>query len=192
MQIGRTALPEVIEIVPRRFGDDRGFFSEVFNAAHLREAGLDRDWVQDNHVLSRQAGVIRALHCQLPPMAQDKLVRVVRGRIFDVAVDAREGSPNYRRWVGVELSAERWNQLFVPKGFLHGYMTLEPDTEVIYKVSSFYSPEHERGVRFDDPDIGIAWPLGGLAPILSDKDRAAPFLRDADGSFVFGQGGTPS
>jgi dTDP-4-dehydrorhamnose 3,5-epimerase len=192
MDILRTALPEVIEIVPRRIGDDRGFFSEVYNAARFREAGLDLAWVQDNHVLSRQAGVIRALHYQLPPMAQDKLVRVARGRVFDVAVDAREGSPNYGKWVGVELSAERWNQLLVPKGFLHGYVTLEPDTEVIYKVSVLYSPAHERGVRFDDPELGIAWPLGGLVPILSDKDRAAPSFREAENTFVFDQSGTPA
>src|SRR5262249_4656994 len=141
---------------------------------------------------SRQAGVVRALHYQLPPMAQDKLVRVARGRVFDVAVDARAGSPTYGKWVGVELSAERWNQLLVPKGFLHGYMTLEPDTEVIYKVSAFYSAAHDRGVRFDDPELGIAWPLGALLPILSDKDRAAPSFREAENPFVFDQSEIPA
>jgi dTDP-4-dehydrorhamnose 3,5-epimerase len=189
MEIFRTALPEVIEIVPRRFGDRRGFFSEVYNATRLRDAGLEFDFVQDNHALSRQAGVIRGLHYQLPPVAQDKLVRVTRGRIFDVAVDARKSSPNYGKWVGVEISAERWNQLLVPKGFLHGYMTLEPDTEVIYKVTACYSPTHERSVRFDDPQIGIDWPLlAGLAPILSDRDRAAPLFEEAENTFVFNHG----
>ncbi|MGD9914613.1 MAG: dTDP-4-dehydrorhamnose 3,5-epimerase [Rhizobiaceae bacterium] len=185
MQVLPTALPEVLEIVPKKHGDARGFFSEVYNAERFREAGIDFEWVQDNHALSGQAGVLRALHYQLPPVAQDKLVRVARGRIFDVAVDIRKGSPRYGQWVGVELSAQRWNQLFVPKGFLHGYVTLEPDTEVLYKVTAPYAPQYDRGVRFDDPDIGVIWPLAGLTPILSDKDRNAPLLRDAENSFVY-------
>jgi dTDP-4-dehydrorhamnose 3,5-epimerase len=183
VEVRPTALPEVIEIVPKRHGDDRGFFSEVYNQATFRRHGLDLDWVQDNHALSRQAGVLRGLHYQVDPMAQDKLVRVTRGRVFDVAVDARKGSARYGKWVGVELSAERWNQLFVPKGFLHGYLTLEPDTEVLYKVTALYSPTHDRTVRYDDPDIGIAWPSTEEL-ILSERDRSAPRLRDAENPFV--------
>lgn len=189
MEFQPTSLSGVIEITPSKFGDDRGFFSETFNAARFADVGIDIVWVQDNHALSRQAGVIRALHYQLPPMAQDKLVRVTKGRIFDVAVDARKGSPHYGEWVGVELSAEKWNQLLVPKGFLHGYLTLEPDTEVMYKVSALYSPEHDRGVRYDDPEIGVEWPLDGLKPVLSEKDRNAPAFREADNEFVYEDAG---
>lgn len=184
MEVRPTALPEVLEIVPRRRSDERGFFSEVYNQAAFRMHGIDLTWVQDNHALSRQAGVLRGLHCQIEPVAQDKLVRVARGRVFDVAVDARKGSPRYGNWVGVELSAERWNQLFVPKGFLHGYLTLEPDTEVLYKVTAPYSPAHERAVRFDDPDINIAWPLSGKF-ILSDRDRNAPLLCETENPFTY-------
>jgi dTDP-4-dehydrorhamnose 3,5-epimerase len=187
VEVRPTALPEVLEIVPKRHGDERGFFSEIYNQATFRKHGIDLIWVQDNHAFSREAGVLRGLHYQLDPMAQDKLVRVTRGRAFDVAVDARKGSPRYGKWVGVELSAERWNQLLVPKGFLHGYLTLEPDTEVLYKVTALYSPELDRAVRYDDPDIGIAWPMSGQ-PVLSDKDRNAPPLRQVENSFVYEAG----
>jgi dTDP-4-dehydrorhamnose 3,5-epimerase len=185
VEIRPTALPEVLEIVPQRHGDDRGFFSEVYNAARFRDAGIAVEWVQDNHALSREAGVLRGLHYQIAPTAQDKLVRVARGRVFDVAVDARKGSPRYGTWAGIELSADRWNQLFVPKGFLHGYLTLEADCEVLYKTSALYSPTHDRAVRFDDPAIGVAWPLHGRQPILSERDRKAPLLADAENSFVY-------
>ena len=175
-------LPELIELTPRRFGDDRGFFSEVWNHARFAEAGIPAQFVQDNVSLSRTRGVLRGLHFQTPPAAQAKLVRVSRGSIFDVGVDIRRSSPTFGRWAGVVLSAEKWNQLYVPEGFAHGFVTLEDDTEVTYKVSAAYSPEHDRSIRFDDPAIGIAWPLDG-EPVLSDKDAAAPLLADVETGF---------
>ena len=175
----------VLEIRPAQFTDDRGFFSEVWSAARWLEAGIDVDFVQDNHSLSRQRGVLRGLHYQAPPMAQAKLVRVTRGAVFDVAADIRAGSPTFGRWVSTILSAEHWNQLFIPAGFAHGFLTLEPDTEVIYKVSAPYSAEHDRAIRFDDPDIAIDWPMAASEIILSDKDRAAPSLADFQTGFTF-------
>lgn len=175
-------LAELIELTPRRFGDERGFFSEVWNHARFAEAGIPTQFVQDNVSLSRTKGVLRGLHFQTPPAAQAKLVRVSRGSIFDVGVDIRRSSPTFGRWAGVVLSAERWNQLYVPEGFAHGFVTLEDDTEVTYKVSALYSPEHDRSIRFDDPAIGIEWPLGG-EPVLSDKDAAAPLLADVETGF---------
>jgi len=175
-------VPELIELTPRRFGDDRGFFSEVWNHARFAEAGIPAQFVQDNVSLSRTRGVLRGLHFQTPPAAQAKLVRVSRGSIFDVGVDIRRSSPTFGRWAGVVLSAEKWNQLYVPEGFAHGFVTLEDDTEVTYKVSAAYSPEHDRSIRFDDPAIGIAWPLDG-DPVLSDKDAAAPLLADVETGF---------
>lgn len=175
-----TGLEGVLEIVPARFGDARGFFSETYNAARLAEAGVDLVFVQDNHSLSGRRGVLRGLHYQLPPRAQDKLVRVVRGAIFDVAVDIRRGSPTFSRWIGVELSAEKWNQLLVPKGFAHGFVTLTENTEVVYKVTDYYSPEHDRSIRYDDPDIAIDWPIASADLQLSEKDLAARYLAEAD------------
>lgn len=175
-------LAELIELTPRRFGDERGFFSEVWNHARFAEAGIPTQFVQDNVSLSRTKGVLRGLHFQTPPAAQAKLVRVSRGSIFDVGVDIRRSSPTFGRWAGVVLSAERWNQLYVPEGFAHGFVTLEDDTEVTYKVSAPYSPEHDRSIRFDDPAIGIEWPLDG-EPVLSDKDAAAPLLADVETGF---------
>jgi dTDP-4-dehydrorhamnose 3,5-epimerase len=173
------ALSEVLEITPRRFGDDRGFFSETYNAQRMAEAGIDLVFVQDNHSYSASAGVLRGLHYQLAPRAQDKLVRVVRGAILDVAVDIRRGSPGFGKWVALEVSAEKGNQILVPKGFAHGFVTLVDNTEVIYKVTDFYSPDHERSIRYDDADIGIEW-LRAVAPFnLSQKDQAAPLLRGA-------------
>lgn len=179
-EIRPTALDGVLEIVPARFGDARGFFSETYNAARLAESGVDLAFVQDNHSLSARRGVLRGLHYQLPPRAQDKLVRVVRGAIFDVAVDIRRGSPTFARWVGVELSAEKWNQLLVPKGFAHGFVTLTENTEVVYKVTDYYSPAHDRSIRYDDPEIAIDWPVAAGDVQLSDKDRAAVPLARAD------------
>jgi dTDP-4-dehydrorhamnose 3,5-epimerase len=175
-------LPELIELTPRRFGDERGFFSEVWNQARFAEAGITTQFVQDNVSVSRTKGVLRGLHFQTPPAAQAKLVRVSRGSIFDVGVDIRRSSPTFGRWAGVVLSAEKWNQLYVPEGFAHGFVTLEDDTEVTYKVSTPYSPEHDRSIRFDDPTIGIDWPLDG-EPVLSDKDAAAPLLADVETGF---------
>lgn len=180
LHIHELELDGVFEILPPRFGDERGFFSETYNAKRLAEAGLNHVYVQDNHSLSAKKGVLRGLHYQLPPHAQDKLVRVTRGAIFDVAVDIRRSSPTFGKWVGCEVSAQKWNQLLVPRGFAHGFVTLEPDTEVIYKVTDFYVPELDRSIRFDDPQIGISWPVEVGSLTLSEKDRAAPFLADAD------------
>jgi dTDP-4-dehydrorhamnose 3,5-epimerase len=180
LEVRATSLPDILEIRPRRHGDDRGFFSEVWNKTTFAKAGIGLDFVQDNHSLSGSAGVLRGLHYQLPPFDQSKLLRVSRGRIFDVAVDIRRSSPTFRRWVGVELSAAEWNQLLIPPGFAHGFLTLEPDTEVQYKVSAPYSPAHDRAVRWDDPAIGIDWPLPVEAPILSERDRQAPLLHEAE------------
>ncbi|KAB2677841.1 dTDP-4-dehydrorhamnose 3,5-epimerase [Brucella pseudintermedia] len=180
MQIRPLDLDGVLEISPRKFGDDRGFFSETYNAKSFAEAGIDLTFVQDNHSYSAAKGVVRGLHYQLPPFAQDKLVRVTRGAILDVAVDIRKGSPTFGKWVALEVSAGKWNQILVPKGFAHGFMTLVEHTEVIYKVTNYYSPEHDRSIRFDDPAIGIDWPIPASGVQLSDKDQKAPMLADAD------------
>jgi dTDP-4-dehydrorhamnose 3,5-epimerase len=170
----------VREIRVPRFGDERGFFSETWTAEKWSAMGFDFTWVQDNHSRSAAAGTVRGLHYQLPPAAQVKLVRVSRGSVFDVAVDVRRSSPTFGQWVGATLSAREWNQLLVPEGFAHGFMTLEPDTEVQYKVSAPYRAADERGIRFDDPAIGIEWPDVGAAATLSVKDEAAPRLIDAE------------
>lgn len=183
LEVRPTALAGVLEIRPRQISDDRGFFSEVWSEAAFAQAGIDLRFVQDNHSLSREAGVLRGLHFQSPPLAQDKLVRVSRGAIFDVAVDIRSDSPACGQWVGVRLSAAEWNQMLIPKGFAHGFLALEPNTEVQYKVTAPYSREHDRAIRFDDPALGIEWPMAPEALILSDKDRSAPFLADIDTGF---------
>ncbi|MBD9373720.1 dTDP-4-dehydrorhamnose 3,5-epimerase [Rhizobium sp. ARZ01] len=179
LEIRSLGLDGVLELTPRRFDDERGFFVETYSAAALAAKGIDITFVQDNHSYSANAGTLRGLHYQLPPRVQAKLVRVVRGCVFDVVVDLRKGSPTFAKWRGIELCAERGNQLLVPMGFAHGFVTLEPDTEVLYKVSDFYAPDHDRAIRFNDPDIGIEWPMdtGGLQ--LSAKDRNAPFLAAA-------------
>ena len=179
MEVIRTEIPEVLVLQPARHGDHRGFFSETYSAPGLVAAGIDLVFVQDNHSLSRAAGVLRGLHYQLPPFAQDKLVRVVHGAIFDGAVDLRKNSPTFGRWLGLEVSAEKWNQILVPRGFAHGFVTLVPDTEVVYKVTERYAPDHDRSIRFDDPAIGIDWPVPAAGITLSDKDRGAPLLADA-------------
>lgn len=165
-------------VTPKKHGDERGFFSETHNATTWLKAGLDFHFVQDNHSFSRDPGTIRGLHFQTEPFAQDKLVRVIKGRIVDVAVDLRRTSPTFGRHVAVELSKENWKQLFIPKGFAHGFITLEPDTEVFYKVTQFYSPEHDFGVQWSDPELAIDWCLGSMTPILSEKDQKLPRLRD--------------
>ena len=185
MQVDQTALAGVVVITPKRFGDSRGFFSEVYNATTAAAAGVDVTFVQDNHSLSREMGVIRGLHFQSPPRAQDKLVRVGAGRIIDVAVDIRKGSPTYGQWVAVELSAEVGNQLFVPKGFLHGFATLVPNCEVLYKCSDTYSPECDGGVRFNDPDLGVDWGVDTTNAVVSDKDANAPLFKDFDSPFEY-------
>ena len=184
MQVVPTAIPDVRVIVPKKFGDHRGFFSETYSRKAFEALGLRGDFVQDNHSLSAEAGVVRGLHYQLPPMAQDKLLRVVRGAILDVAVDVRRGSPTFGRHVAEVLSAENWRQIFIPAGFAHGFRTLEPNTEVIYKVTAFYSPEHERGVRWNDPALGIDWGVAEAGAILSDRDRKHPLLAEASELFV--------
>ncbi len=184
LDIQPTALPGVLILTPRRFGDARGFFSESWNAKRMAEHGLHFDFVQDNHSLSAQVGTVRGLHFQSPPHAQDKLVRCGRGRLFDVAVDIRKGSPTYGQWVGEELSFENGRQLLVPAGFLHGFVTREPDTEICYKCTDYYAPECDGAVRWDDPDIGIDWGIAGEA-VLSDKDAAAPLLADFDSPFTY-------
>lgn len=176
--VTRTKLSGVLILEPRRFVDDRGFFCEVWNRQRLQEAGIEADFVQDNQSISKVSGTVRGLHFQVPPHAQDKLVRCGRGCVLDVAVDIRRGSPTFGHWVGVELSAENGRQLFVPKGFAHGFVTREPYTELLYKCSDYYSPQCDGGIRFDDPDLGIDWGVTAEEATLSDKDRAAPFLRD--------------
>ena len=185
LDIEKTALSGVLLITPRRFGDQRGFFSESWNEARMSEHGLNFNFVQDNHSLSAQVGTVRGLHFQSPPHAQDKLVRCGRGALFDVAVDIRTGSPTYGQWVGYELSAENGRQLLVPKGFLHGFVTREPDTEICYKCTDYYAPECDGAVRFDDPAIGIDWGMGDTAALLSDKDAVAPMLSELNNSFIY-------
>ncbi len=176
----------VVLLETRRFGDDRGWFSEVYNEARFHDLGIMSRFVQDNQSLSRLAGTVRGLHFQLPPRAQDKLVRCIRGRIYDVAVDIRHGSPTFGQWVGAELSAENGLQLFIPTGFAHGFITLEPDTEITYKVSDFYAPAQDSGLRWNDPDLGIKWPLPvGAAPLLSLRDEKLPMLRDFISPFAY-------
>lgn len=174
----------LIVLEPKKFGDHRGFFSETYSRARLAEAGFDAEFVQDNHSLSVEPGVVRGLHFQTPPYAQDKLVRVARGAILDVAVDIRRGSPTYGDHAAVELSAENWRQLLVPAGFAHGFVTLVPETEVVYKVTAYFAPANDRGILWSDPDLGIDWPVDAAAAILSDKDRAQPRLADYDSPFV--------
>lgn len=183
MEVVNTKIPDVKIITPRKFGDHRGFFSETYNRKAFVEAGIDLDFIQDNHSLSAEKGVLRGLHFQIPPFAQDKLVRCVRGSILDVAVDIRRGSPTYRQHVTAVISAENWAQIFVPKGFAHGFVTLEPDTEVIYKVTNYYAPQHDRGVIWNDPDLGIDWPVGEDDVILSDKDKKQPRFSELEHYF---------
>lgn len=172
-------LAGVFEILPRKFGDERGFFSETWNKAALAKAGVEVEFVQDNHSYSAARGVLRGLHFQLGEHAQDKLVRVVRGAIWDVAVDIRPDSPTRGQWAAMEISAKLWNQILVPKGFAHGFVTIEPDTEVIYKVSAPYAPDWERSIRFDDPSVGIHWPVDADNLQLSPKDREGISLQEA-------------
>ncbi|MCS6780943.1 MAG: dTDP-4-dehydrorhamnose 3,5-epimerase [Geminicoccaceae bacterium] len=178
MQVSATAIPEVRLIRPVRHGDARGFFCELWNRRRFAEAGLDLDFVQDNLARSAAAGTLRGLHFQSPPSAQSKLVGVLAGRILDVAVDLRVGSPTFKHHVAVELSAEDGAWLFVPEGFAHGYLTLEPATLVLYKVDAYYDPARDAGIAWDDPELAIPWPT--RTPILSEKDRRLPRLRELD------------
>ena len=183
MEVVETAIPEVKIVKPKKHGDHRGFFSETYNKKDFAAAGIDLDFVQDNHSLSADKGTVRGLHFQLHPFAQDKLVRVSRGSILDVAVDIRRGSPTFGRHVSAVFSAAEWNQILVPIGFAHGFVTLEPNTEVLYKTTAFYAPEHDRGILWSDPELGIDWGVDEGQAILSDNDRALPTLNDAPDLF---------
>ncbi len=178
LQVLATEIADVKLLVPRIHRDHRGFFSETYNKAGLAEVGANLEFVQDNHSLSVERGVVRGLHFQIPPFAQDKLVRVIRGSVYDVAVDIRWGSPTYGKHVARVISAADWNQFLIPAGFAHGFCTLETNTEVIYKVTNYYSPEHDRGLLWNDPDLAIAWPITEAEAILSDKDRKQPRFWD--------------
>ena len=180
LEVRPLGIPEVLLLQSSRYKDARGFFSETYNRKAFAEVGIDLDFVQDNHSLSVNAGTIRGLHFQSHPYAQDKLVRVVKGRILDVAVDIRRASPTFGQYVAAEISADRWNQILIPIGFAHGLCTLEPDTEVVYKVTNYYSSKHDLGIRWNDPQIGVDWRVDERHALLSDKDRILPFLTDAD------------
>ena len=179
MEVQSLAIPQIKLITPKKFGDNRGYFAETYNRKVLAEHGVNVEFVQDNQSLSATPGTVRALHFQLPPFAQDKLVRVLKGSILDVAVDIRRGSPTFGKFVTATLSAEGLQMLFVPIGFAHGFVTLEPNTEVLYKVTNYYAPTHERGIRWNDPAIGIPWGVDESAATLSGKDKIAPLLKDA-------------
>ena len=184
MSVERLAIPDVLLITPARFGDARGFFSETWTARGMAAAGVTLPFVQDNHSMSQARGVLRGLHCQVAPHPQGKLVRVVRGAVWDVAVDARRGSPTFGQHAAAELSAANWRQLWVPPGFLHGFVTLEPDTEVIYKTTGYYDPACERGVMWNDPALALPWPVGAEEVQLSDKDTRLPPWAAAAGWFA--------
>jgi dTDP-4-dehydrorhamnose 3,5-epimerase len=180
MRLVGTYFGAVKALAPERHGDARGWFAETFNRKAFAELGIDCDFVQDNHSLSLKAGTVRGLHFQLPPCAQAKLVRVVEGRVLDVVVDLRRGSPSFGRHVSLELGAEDGTMLFVPKGFAHGFCTLEPHTAVLYKVDAYYSKAHDRGLLWNDPALAIAWPVEAAAAEVSDKDRRQPLLSALD------------
>ena len=179
MEITDTAIADVKIICVRRYADQRGFFSETYNRRALADAGIDLDFVQDNHSLSIPKGVVRGLHYQAKPFVQDKLIRVTRGAIWDVALDVRRGSTTFGQHVAFNLDANGWQQAFVPAGFAHGFVTLEPNTEVLYKVTRHYSAKHDRGILWDDPALGIDWPVLRSDAIVSDKDRQLPILAEA-------------
>jgi dTDP-4-dehydrorhamnose 3,5-epimerase len=188
MDFERLEIPGVVLVAPKRNRDSRGFFSETFRTDAFSDHGLGGFvFVQDNHVLSIEKGVLRGLHFQLHPHAQGKLVRCTRGSIFDVAVDIRLGSPTYGRYVGLELSASNWNQLWIPPGFAHGYVTLEGNCEVIYKVTEYYAPECDRGIAWDDPSLDIDWRIPHAEIILSDKDRTQPRLAEITPAFHYNE-----
>jgi dTDP-4-dehydrorhamnose 3,5-epimerase len=186
MIIEKTQLPDLLVLKPKRYEDDRGWFCEVWNSQVLASHGITIPFVQDNHSMSREIGTIRGLHFQSPPHAQAKLVRCGRGRIFDVAVDIRRGSPTFGKWAGIELSEENGLQILIPVGFLHGFITREPNSELLYKCSDVYAPDCDGAIRYDDPDIGIDWGIDPYTPILSEKDKNAPYLRDFESPFMYG------
>jgi dTDP-4-dehydrorhamnose 3,5-epimerase len=186
VEVTSLAIADIKLLIPQIHRDQRGFFSEVYNHKRMSEAGISVEFVQDNHAFSVEAGTLRGLHFQVPPHAQGKLVRVTRGAIFDVAVDLRLGSPTFGQHVAEVLSAENWRQLWIPPGFAHGYCTLEPNTEVIYKVTDYYDPSADRGLRWDDPSLGIRWPWDGARITMSEKDRNQPSLQELSHPFKYG------
>jgi len=188
LQVHDTAIPEVKLLGLKKHRDQRGFFSETYSRRDLAAAGIDCEFVQDNHSLSVEPGVVRGLHFQVPPFAQHKLLRVIGGAVYDVAVDIRRGSPTFGHHVAAVVDADEWNQIYIPAGFAHGFCTLEPNTEVLYKVSSYYAPRHDRGLRWDDPALGIAWPIAEGKEILSEKDRSHPTLAQLPPYFTYTDG----
>jgi dTDP-4-dehydrorhamnose 3,5-epimerase len=185
LHIEALEIPDVKLLTPVRHQDGRGFFSEIYNRKALHDLGIDLEFVQENYSLSADKGTVRGLHFQTPPFAQDKLIHVVSGAILDIAVDVRRGSPSFGKYVTAELSADNWQQLLVPIGFAHGFCTLEPDTAVMYRVTGHYSGAHDHGVRWDDPAIGIEWPVTAAQAVLSDKDTKQPLLQDCQTLFDY-------
>lgn len=181
MQVLQTAIKDLFIIQPKVFGDHRGWFTETYSKIKLEEQGLFAEFVQDNHSLSGKAGTLRGLHFQTDPMSQTKLIRCTRGAVRDVVVDLRKNSPNYKEWFAIELTAENQKQLWIPKGFAHGFLTLQENCEIQYKVDNYYSASCDRSVRFDDPEIGVDWGISD--PVLSQKDMDAPLLKDSDANF---------
>ena len=179
----KLSIPDVIIITPEVFSDERGFFAEIYKKSAFEKAGIKEDFTQDNYA-SSQKNVLRGLHYQITPMEQAKLVRCIKGEIFDVAVDIRKGAPSFRKWVGVRLSEENKRIIFIPAGFAHGYLALSEEAEIAYKLSKEYSKEHERGILWNDPTVGIEWPLSG-EPILSEKDKKLPLLKETKNIFLF-------
>ena len=180
-----TSLPDVWILEPKVFGDYRGYFMETYNRETFASLGIHNDWVQDNQSFTQKKGTLRGIHFQMDPMAQCKIVRVTRGAVKDLAVDLRKGSPTYKKWVLVELSAENKRMLYIPRGFGHGFVTLTDDVEFVYKVDNLYSKECDRSIRYDDPEIGVDWEIEN--PIRSEKDLSAPFLKDSDVNFIYGK-----
>lgn len=185
MQIQTLDNPAIRILTPDRYGDQRGFFSEIYNKPLLERLGVNLEFVQENYSLSREVHTVRGLHFQTPPRPQAKLIQVLRGSIYDVAVDLRRGSPWFGQAIAAEISADNWQQILIPEGFAHGFCTLEPDTAVLYKVTAPYSPEHDSGIRWDDPALGIEWPAQPDQVVLSDKDQTAPLLADYDSPFEY-------
>lgn len=183
MEIIKTDIDGVYILTPKVFGDHRGWFTESYSKRKFEELGIDIEFIQDNHSFSAQKGALRGLHFQINPKAQTKLVRCTKGKILDVAVDIRKGSPTYKNWVAVELTEENKKQLLIPKGFAHGFLSLTDNVEVQYKVDEYYAPDCDRSIRFDDPEIGVDW--GIRNPILSEKDVKAPLLKDSDSNFIY-------
>ena len=185
VEVETFAAPGLVALVPPKHSDARGFLSETYSRRRFREIGIDTDFVQDNHTFSAAKGTIRGLHFQVPPHEQGKLIRVVRGAVLDVVVDIRQGSPTFGRPIAVELSAANWRQLYVPPGFAHGFCTLTPDAEVLYRMTQYYAGDADRGLAFDDPELAIDWPVDPSTAIISDKDRGHPPLKDLPAYFHY-------